>query len=83
MSAEIQSGNRNWTIIGSETPAPPGDPGPPEEASATSVAVFLASLGAGAELGSLAGPLGSLFGSLIGILVGPSELKAAVAKISA
>ena len=79
--AEIQSGNRNWTIIGGGAPAPPGDPGPPEEASATSVAVFLASLGAGAELGSLAGPLGSLFGSLIGILVGPSELKAAVAKI--
>jgi hypothetical protein len=79
--AEIQSGNRNWTIIGGGAPAPPGDPGPPEEATGTSVAAFLASLSAGAELGSLAGPLGSVFGSIIGLIIGPSELKAAVTKL--
>jgi hypothetical protein len=79
--AEIQSGNRNWTIIAGGAPAPPGDPGPPEEATATSVSAFLSSLAAGAELGSLAGPLGSLIGGVVGALVGPSELKAAVTKL--
>lgn len=27
--AEVMSGNRNWTITGGGSPAPPGDPGPP------------------------------------------------------
>jgi Glycine zipper len=71
---ELVSGNRNWTMIAGGAPAPPGDPGPPPEASVFegnfTVAGSMAGALVGAYVGSLAGPAGTLVGAIVGAIIG-------------
>ena len=71
---EVVSGNRNWTMIGGGTPAPPGDPGTPPVTGLSETAYTLGGVvgGAliGAAVGSAAGPIGTAIGAVFGAIIG-------------